>query len=152
MSNRNGCYRLSCDFKGSNSLLTRHCRECLDEFVQRITRLEIVKETLERDPCTDKHGSSTHELGIGVNNVADVPYALFYSPYSSTAADDRTASATACSAAIADSSSSVIRRAMAAAHQTSCSTRQEPRSGVPLRLFGSKRSAAYRPARPVGRQ
>jgi len=75
MSSRNGRYRLSCDFQGSNSLIPRNGRECRQELLERIASFEIVEQALHGHARADENGCSAHDLWVGVDDFVTFEHA-----------------------------------------------------------------------------
>src|ERR1051325_2028821 len=68
MSSRNGRYRLSCNLKGCNGLISRDRRKGLEELLDRVASLQVVEQALGRHTCANENRRSTHDLRGGMNN------------------------------------------------------------------------------------
>src|SRR5947208_13782267 len=51
------------------SLLAAYRRELLQKLIQRITRLEIVEQVIDRNARSDEYQLAAHDLGVAVDDL-----------------------------------------------------------------------------------
>jgi len=81
MSSRNGRYRLSCDLERADRLVARNRRKRLEKVLQRVSGFEVIEQTLSRHTCANKYGRSSHDFGVGMNDVARISHGPILLPY-----------------------------------------------------------------------
>ena len=61
---------LSRNFKGCYRLLARDGWERVQKLIQTVTGFKTVNQVLNRNACADKHGSTTENLRVAMNDFS----------------------------------------------------------------------------------